>query len=147
MALNGNNPQTGLMATYDASRETLIIDGKQVYGYMDGQNMCSVAWDTDQVTVTQDPMGTTVKNINHKNAATATVTLNQTSPFNQVLTDLCNQHKDFSIDSSNGIEHWYAAHCYISKMADATAGDTSSARAWTIHLLNAHCESLLRDNQ
>lgn len=137
-----NSSETGLMARYTANDTTLMIDGELIFGYA-VDTMITVAYDNDNVTVTQDPQGTGVASINNKTGATITVNLNETSPSNAKLTELANTRGEFPLDLRTSTIHQTAAHCYISKMPDNTAAQNAGDRAWQIHALNLDTESLV----
>lgn len=142
---NFNSSQTGLMATYNAAESTLVINGNLMYGFMSGDNMFQITWDNDNMTVSTDSMGTSVASINNKDSATMTINLNQMSPCNAILLDLANRHVEFPVDARTSSEHWSTAYAYISKIPDLANGDNAQVRAWTIHMLNAKCESTLQN--
>ena len=91
-----NSAEPGLMAKYNANDITLMVDGELMYGFAP-DTMISVAYDHDNVTVSQDPQGTAVASINNKTGATLTVNLNETSPSNAKLTELANTRAEFPL--------------------------------------------------
>lgn len=134
--MNANSSQTGSMAEYDAADTTAVIDGALMYGYQGGSDMFQASWANNKVSVNGDSMGTFVVSKNNKNNGTVTVNLNQQSPMNAKLTDLCNRNANFSIDIQSDTEHVSGAHCYVTKIPDVSDGDTASVRAWQIQVLN-----------
>ena len=92
-----NSAETGLMAKYNANDTTLMVDGELMFGYAT-DTMITVAYDNDNVTVSQDPQGTAVASVNNKTGATITVNLNETSPSNAKLTELANTRGEFPLD-------------------------------------------------
>lgn len=136
-----NQPQTGLMATYDANDTTFMANGQQIFGYGE-DTMFTAAYDNDSITVKQDPQGTGVASRNNKTGGTITVNLDETSPANKTMEELADVG-NFPVDIVTSTMHISAAHCYVAKKPDITGAATSSNRAWQIKALNMTETSLL----
>lgn len=139
-----NNVQTGLMGTYDANNTYFMADGKTAYGY-GATTLFTFSYDNDMVSVQQDAQGTGVSSINNKTGGTFTLTINQMSPFNQVLDKLADERRPggFPIDACDGSRHYVGAHGYIQKKADGGAANEAGERTWTIKALNVVENSVL----
>lgn len=138
---NANSAQTGYMSTYDASDTTSVIDGTVLFGFQSG-DFVTWAWDNDKVAINGDSYGTEVISKNNKNSAKVTWNLNQQSPCNAKLADLCNQNQEFPIDIRSDTEHLSASHCIINRIPSGGNGDEASVRAWEITALNLDYERL-----
>lgn len=136
-----NQPQTGLMATYDANDTTVMANGRQIFGYGE-DTMFTASYDNETVTVKQDPQGTGVASKNNKTGGTITLNIDETSPSNTWLEELANAG-NFPVDIITSTIHITATHCYISKRPDTTGAATSSNKAWQIKALNMSEVSLV----
>lgn len=135
-----NSAESGLMATYDANDTTIVVDGKQLFGFGE-DTMFSATYDNDAVTVTQDPQGTGVASKNNKTGGTITLNVSEASPCTKQLHDLATKG-NFPVDIITSTLHITATHCYISKKPDASGAATVSNQAWSIKALNMTSESL-----
>lgn len=141
---NQNNVQTGLMGTYDTNNEYFMADGKTAYGY-GATTFFKFAYDNTMVSIQQDPQGTAVSSISGKTGGTFTLTLNQMSPFNEVLDELADERRPggFPVDACDGARHYTGAHAYIAKKADGGAANEARELTWQIHVLNVVENSIL----
>ena len=139
-----NNVQTGLMGTYDTNNAYFMADGKTAYGY-GATTFFKFTYDNTMVSIQQDPQGTAVSSINGKTGGTFTLTLNQMSPFNEVLDELADERRPggFPVDACDGSRHYTGAHAYIAKKADGGAANEAGELTWTINVLNVVENSIL----
>lgn len=139
-----NNVQTGLMGTYDTNNAYFMADGKTAYGY-GATTFFKFTYDNTMVSIQQDPQGTAVSSLNGKTGGTFTLTLNQMSPFNEVLDELADERRPggFPVDACDGSRHYTGAHAYIAKKADGGAANEAGELTWTINVLNVVENSIL----
>lgn len=118
---------------YDASTITTTINQKIVSGYKKG-TFVTANPDSDRVNLEVNAQGEPSWALNNDKSGTIVVTLNQTSPWNRILTELSNKRQFFSIwvDDPTNKEKRGGSQAYISKVADATYSDAVEARTWTI---------------
>lgn len=140
---NSDNTQGGFTGVYDSSNTTITIDGKPIFGFKAGSDLFQFARDSDNVTVETDSNGDSVASKNNKKSGTVTINLNQTSPANALLVDLCERKADFPIDITSDTEHIYGPHCYIAREPETSGAESASVRAWQIHILKATYETEL----
>ncbi|RVU70162.1 MULTISPECIES: DUF3277 family protein [Lactobacillus] len=131
---NFNSAQTGVMATYKAVDTTVMVNGKQIFGYGE-DTMFTASYDNDTVTIQQDPQGTGVASENAKTGATITLNISESSPVNSFLNDLASTN-NFPVDIVTTTNHIHAVHCYIQKKPDIQGAATASNRAWVIKAIN-----------
>lgn len=136
--------QTGSMGTYDTNNVYFNADGKEIFGF-GNEAYFTFEYDTDNVSVAQDPSGTGVASIQHKSGGTFTVTINQMSPSIAVLDKLADEARDdgFNVDACDGSKQYTAVHCYIAKKANGGAAATAGERQYTIHAINVTDKSVL----
>ncbi|MCV3742956.1 hypothetical protein OF387_17105 [Lentilactobacillus hilgardii] len=138
---NANSSQTGLMAEYNAADCTHVVDGAVAFGF-NGSDMVSWDWDNDKASLAGDSMGTFVLSDNNKNSGKVTYNLDQESPFNKNLADLCNANKTFPIDIRSTTEHVWGDHCKVSRIPAGSNGDNSGNRPWVVIVTNLMYERL-----
>jgi len=140
MAITNNGPQTSKMVLYDAANSTVTINGKVYFGFKGGSAIFEVTWDNDRATIDTDAFGTSTVSRVHKNSATVTVNLNETSPCNKALAELCDANAVFPVDLINEVDHVWGDECVVTKLGNVAAEEQAGNRAWTIHILNANYE-------
>lgn len=129
-----NSAESGLMATYDANDTTIVVNGKQLYGFGE-DTMFTSSYDNDTVSVSQDPQGTSVASKNNKTGGTITINLSEASPCNKQLHELATKG-NFPVDIITSTIHITAPHCYITKKPDASGAGQVGNQAWQIKALN-----------
>jgi hypothetical protein len=129
--MSQNSAITGLATkNYRAGDSTVMVNNKLIYSYGE-DNMFTVSYDNDLVTVKEDPQGNGVASISSNHGGTITLNVTETSPSNAILTDLV-QTGNFPVDIVTSTVHISAQHCYIQKIPDTTGGKEASNRAWQI---------------
>ncbi|KRK48189.1 hypothetical protein GPK34_02205 [Secundilactobacillus kimchicus] len=102
---------------YDAAKVVVRIDDKLVT-YYNGQDMVSVTWTTDNVTMDVDAQGNGSSVMNHDDRGTITFHLNRASQAWQDMLDYGVSTGYHKIDISTPYEHIYTSKALLTKKPD-----------------------------
>lgn len=127
-------------ANFDPKEVTVAVGGVPIGGFMPG-TFVEVVTISDQFEdiVGADELVSRIRK--HDKRGTVTVTLQQTSASNLVLSGLLNADVNAKngagvvslyIRDKQGTSVYEAARCWVVKAPDAPIGDTLQPRAWTI---------------
>lgn len=130
-----------MVATYSPKRVILTIYGKQIQGFSDN-DMVTVVKDEDSFAKYIAVDGEVSRSHNPSSSGKFTITLNQTSPANQLLSTLLladiadNTGKlvfGVSLRDLNSSGTFYYGHdCWVSKMPDSGFNKAIGTREWVI---------------
>lgn len=116
------------MATYDPTNVTAIFGVP-----CDEFNKITVTKDGDNNNFVESTTGQVHDTVRANKLATVTLTINQASPFNQVLSayEQSNNHILISIVDNSGASLHFMPKAKIKKGADGTYGDNAEELTWT----------------
>lgn len=122
------------MRTYDPKDVNVIVDGKFLTGFADG-TFVNCEKEEDSYNTYVGAQGEVVRSKNAHPVGTITVTLEHTSPSNDVLNRLANSGRVFParmVDRGSRQVTIGGSECWIQKPADEDRGDETTEVEWTI---------------
>jgi hypothetical protein len=133
--------------TYDPDRVIVTVNGQRVTGFASGDSI-KVTRDAEYWTKQVGLAGAVSRSRKHSIGGQFVFTLQQTSPFNQVLTDLLAQDNEtgtgllnVQVRDTGGFDLAFSEDGWIMQDPEMTFGEESSNREWTIdcgHLTMVH---------
>jgi hypothetical protein len=118
-----------------------VIGGVPLSGF--GDNIIEIEYDEDAYTEKVGTDGRTARIRNLNENGTATITLQQTSPSNDVLSTLANKDRvdgtgvvPFLVMDLSGRTIVTAAQCYIKKQSKVAIGKELKETSWVIKLVS-----------
>lgn len=123
----------GHIATYDARKVTVVVDGKILTGFPDG-SFVKCAKSNDNFEESSGAQGDVAIAINGDNLGTIEVTVSQTSPSISDLDVIANDRKMVSIwvNSMNEVRETIGgSQAMLKKPADAEFGKSLANRVYT----------------
>lgn len=129
----GEGRQLNLYKAKNAAINITRQDGTVVTlkNFQDG-DMASTSKTNNKVDSMSDAQASPAASVSYDSLGTGTVTLQQGSASNDLLSDLYNQDEVFGFHLAYGDEISGGDHCMIQKSPDAPFGKTVPTRAWTI---------------
>lgn len=115
----------------------LLTDGSThiLRNFQDG-DMAQVSKTNNKVDAMTDAQAGVAGSVTYDSLGTVTVTVQQGSETNNLLSDLYNQDEVFSFHLAYGDEVSGGDHCMIQKAPDAAFGKAVPTRAWTIQIFD-----------
>ncbi|MCM3598715.1 DUF3277 domain-containing protein [Metabacillus idriensis] len=123
------------MPTYDASLVTVVVDGRFITGFDEG-DMVSWEKDEDNFTPKVDAQGFTAAAVVNNNLGTITIPLSQASPQLKFMKNLANTRKKFSIWIQSPDEKIGGTEAMVKKTPEGSFGDEISAREFEIQVFD-----------
>lgn len=124
--------------TFDPNQLTMIFGTSIMTGYADG-TMLSIDMDEQRYNTEVDANGNSIRYKINNNNATITLTLNQGSPSNDVLSLFVNLDRQsdtgvfpISIKDNRGSTLISSVGAYVEKTPTITFGTTGNNREWVI---------------
>ena len=125
-------------ATYDVSQVAVIVGGVPLEGFSDGSRV-TVEFDEQQFTKVTGSDGLTTRSKSNNYAGNVTVTLQQSSRSNDVLSGLWNADRvsnsgvvPILIKDNSGRTLWAAEHAWVQQMPSQDFAKEVSDRAWIL---------------
>ena len=131
------------VSTFNPKDVIIVVGGVPISGYADG-TFLEITQDVQQFTKTTGADGYTTRVKSNNYGATATITLAQSSPSNDVLSALAAADRLTStgvfpilIKDMSGSTIIFAGTAWIQQIPDATFGNEINTRAWVIEMAEA----------
>jgi len=132
------------MLTYDPEKALVLVDGVAISGFADGTAI-TLAYDEPRFSTSVGQGGSVAIARNASKLATLTITLQQTSASNDVLSGLMQAHMTglkngigiVTVLDASGRTAAAATDCYIENMAQIVLGKEITNREWVIKLARA----------
>ncbi len=131
------------VASFDPKEVLIIVGGVPISGYADG-TFLEITQDVQQFTKTTGADGYTTRVKSNNYGATATITLAQSSPSNDVLSALAAADRlsnngifPILIKDMSGSTIIFAGTAWIQQIPDAVFGNEINTRAWVIEMAEA----------
>ena len=125
-------------ANYDVSQVAVIVGGVPMEGFADGTRV-TVEFDEEQFTKVTGSDGLTTRSKSNNYAGNVTITLQQSSRSNDVLSGLWNADRvnnagvvPILIKDNSGRTLWAAEHAWVQQMPSQEFGKESSDREWVL---------------
>ena len=125
-------------ATYDVSQVAVIVGGVPLEGFADGSRV-TVEFDEEQFTKVTGSDGLTTRSKSNNYAGSVTVTLQQSSRSNDVLSGLWNADRvrnagvvPILIKDNSGRTLWAAEHAWVQQMPGQEFAKEVSDREWIL---------------
>lgn len=119
--LAANNNLNDDEPLFDAADVAIYLDGKLVK-YFNGNDMVSIAWTTDNVTLDIDAQGSGTGVVNHDGRGTITLHLNRASETWQDIMLFGVNTQYHKIDVATPYEHVYSGKSLLTKNPDINIG-------------------------
>ncbi len=115
----------------------LMTDGSTIIlrNFQDG-DMAQTSKTNNKVDSMTDAQASPAGSVTYDSLGTVTITVQQGSETNNLLSDLYNQDEVFSFHLAYGQEISGGDHCMIQKAPDAAFGKAVPTRAWTIQVFD-----------
>jgi hypothetical protein len=130
-------PADKTVATYDAKKVSVIIDGQPLHGFGDGDFIQITTTDRFSKIVGAD--GEVARGLSNDRTATITITLLQTSKANAVLQSMWEADaedgtgmKAIEISDGQGESKFHADQAWVTKIPDISYGVGVGTRQWII---------------
>lgn len=125
--------------TYNPSRVVVIVSGFNIFGYADG-TFVNITMPSDGITTSVGADGEVARAINPDRRCTVTITLQQTSPANDFLSNLFNMDVltcggrmgPILIQDLCGETIFSASQAWVVKPADLEYSKEITNRAWQL---------------
>lgn len=124
--------------TYDPKQVVVIFGGRQVRGYADG-TFVEVVRDEDMFSLYVGADGESTRAKSNNKSGSVTVTLQQSSPSNDELSELALADElgnagvlPLLVKDGSGRALFTAEQAWIQKMADSAFGNETETREWVI---------------
>jgi Protein of unknown function (DUF3277) len=124
--------------TFDPNQLTMVFGTSIMTGYADG-TMLSIAFDEQRYNTEVDANGNSIRYKINNNNATITITLNQASPSNDVLSVYMNLDRQsdtgvfpISIKDNRGSSLFTSIGAYVESTPSVEFGTTGNNREWVI---------------
>ncbi len=123
------------MGTYDASLVTVIVEGRFLTGFDEGE---MVSWEKDEENFSTkiDAQGNTATAVVNNTLGTITIPLNQTSPDLKFMKNLANTKKEFPIWVQSPTEKIGGTRAMVKKTPDGSFSDETEAREFEIQVFD-----------
>lgn len=125
-------------AQYDSKQVKVIVDGNPISGYVDG-TFVEVEFDEQQWNKVTGADGLTSRSKTNNYGGTVTITLQGTSPSNDVLSALWNRDRrnntgaiPILIKDANGRTVWTAQKAWIQQMPNQAFSKDVEDREWVL---------------
>lgn len=125
-------------ATYDVNQVAVIVGGVPLEGFADGSRV-TVEFDEQQFTKVTGSDGLTTRSKSNNYAGNVTVTLQQSSRSNDVLSGLWNADRvrnggvvPLLIKDNSGRTLWAAEHAWVQQMPSQGFAKEASDRPWIL---------------
>lgn len=129
----------GVLKTYDFKQVAVIIGGRQITGFAEGDDSVSVEQDSDAWTKTVGADGEVTRSKSNNNAGKIMVKLMKTADSNDFLMGLYNSDKlnnaglvPAMIKDNSGRALHVAEQAWIKKLPAASYGATAGVVEWEI---------------
>lgn len=109
---------------FDAAKVAIYLDDKLVK-FFNGNDMASVSWTTDNVTLDIDAQGSGTGVVNHDGRGTITLHLNRASDTWQDVMGFGVNTQYHKLDIATPYEHIYAGKSLLTKNPDINVGGGS----------------------
>ena len=136
-----------VVRTYDPDRVTCTINGVRVVGFNAGDSI-KITRDGEDWTKQPGLAGAVSRSRKHSEGGQIVFTLQQTSPFNQILTNHLALDRltgtnllEVQIRDTGGFDLAYSEDAWIMQDPEMTYGEESGSREWTLdcaHLTMNH---------
>jgi hypothetical protein len=125
-----------MVRTYDPKQVAVLIDSKPIGGFADGTSI-KVSRSNDMFSKSSGMDGVLSRVKSNDVSGEITLTLAQTSPSNDVLTDFANRSADndvvpITITDLYGTSSYVSAFVWVKKHADVEFSKDISNREWTL---------------
>ena len=124
---------------YSFQDVSVIVGFTTITGFADDAESILISYDTDQTSTVVGADGDTVTSLVTSYLATITLRLHHKSPSNQVLSLINNAYRantvvptPFLIRDARGLDTHAAAHIFVTKQADYSAGAEAKTKEWVL---------------
>ena len=131
------------MKTYDFKEVAVIIGGRIMSGFDEGDDVIMIGFDNDHWTTQVGADGEVTRSKGNNHTGTLTIKLKQTSESNDILNGfyqsdrLANSGKfPILIKDNSGSSLYIAEEAWIKKAPGAGFGANAGAREWVISIAN-----------
>lgn len=126
---------------YDAKDANIVIDGRTIQGFQDG-DMFSYSYKENKVNTSVDAQGSPAVAVNNNHLATVTINLTGNSIDHKYLLDIANNNKQVTLAITSDFEKISANQAFIQKVPDGAFGKDTPRRTYTLEVLDMRVDPL-----
>lgn len=127
--------------TYDALKANIVIDGRTIQGFQDG-DMFSYNYKEEKVKTSVDAQGNPAIAINNNHLATVTINLTGNSIDHKYLNSIANANKQVTLAITSEFEKVSGNQAFIVKVPDGGFGKDTPKRSYVLEVLDMRVEAL-----